>query len=373
MRIFVLLLVGIATTLVNEGTASTQELSPYQIYAQTAPAVVFIAGYGPGQKGNGGTGSIIDPSGLVLTNAHVVVDDGTHQPYPQVAVYFKPERVTGIQENDLSRRVKARVMAFDRALDLALLKLESAPAGLVPLILGDPDQVRIGDRVVAIGHPEQGGLWTLTTGVISAEFDDFQKISGKNVFQTEASFNRGNSGGPLLDAYGHQVGINTSIARQAADGMAIVSINFSLKSSVAQAWLMKQGVRVAYAPRISGHPTAGATPPSAPPVALAPPAPAAPQTPATPALPRDPSKAPSTGVPTTPGVPTPPVASPPAAPPPTPKAQGPAMVPGAPAEAQLPPDPHPYDLDRLVQGVEAAEKELETLMDEMQKKTRRRQ
>jgi serine protease Do len=51
--------------------------------------------------------------------------------------------------------------------------------------------------VVAIGHPEQGGLWTLTTGVISAEIDNFNGVKGKQVFHTETGLNRGNSGGPL--------------------------------------------------------------------------------------------------------------------------------------------------------------------------------
>ena len=357
----------------GNGAASAQELSPYQIYAKTAPAVVFIAGYGPGLKGIGGTGSVIDASGLVLTNAHVVVEEGSHQPYPQIAVYLKPDRVTGIQEKDLSRRMKGRVVAFDRSLDLALVKLESVPSGVAPLEFGDPDQVRIGDRVVAIGHPEQGGLWTLTTGVISSEFDDFQKIVGKNVFQTEASFNRGNSGGPLLDAYGHQVGINTSIARQAADGMAIVSINFSVKSSVAQTWLTKQGVQVAYAARSAELPSGSVSVQAAPPAPMLPPMPP---------LPQEPSKAPSSGVPSTPGIPPAPAFPPlpplpaPGIPPPVPDAKGSTPQSGSPSrpssETHVPPDPHPYDLDRLVQGLEAAEKDLENLMDEMQRKTRRR-
>jgi serine protease Do len=306
-----------------------------------------------------------------------------------VAVYFKPEKVTGIQEHDLNRRVKSRVVAFDRSLDLALLQLETTPSGIAPLILGDPEQVRIGDRVVAIGHPEQGGLWTLTTGVISSEFEDFQKIPGKNVFQTEASFNRGNSGGPLLDAYGHQVGINTSIARQAADGMAIVSINFSLKSSVAQIWLKKQGVQVVYAIRPADQSAGSASVQAVPPVVPTPSVPAVPEMPTTPSLPsapplpQDPSKAPSSGVPTTPGLPAsptmPPQPSPPSVPTvpsPAPHAKGSTVPPGTPSrpgpEAHVPPDPHPYDLDRLVQGLEAAEKDLEDLMGEMQKKTRRR-
>jgi serine protease Do len=334
--------------------AAAQELSPNQIYAQAAPAVVLIIGHGPGVKGSGGTGSIIDANGLVLTNAHVVVEETSQQPYPQLSVYLKPDRVTGNQEKDLSRRVAAHMVAFDRGLDVALLKMDSPVAGAV-LQLGDPALVRIGDRMVAIGHPEQGGLWTLTTGVISAEFENFQKIPGKDVFQTEASFNRGNSGGPLLDAYGHQVGVNTSIARKAADGLAITSINFSLKSSVVREWLGRQGVQVAYADMKAVPPIV-----SVPSVQ-------------TPTVPRVTSAPPtSNGTPSKPQAPD--VASPP-------RVEGqaipPAAAPTAPSkpersapETHVPPPPRPYDLDRLVQGLKATEKDLEGLMDEMRSKTR---
>jgi serine protease Do len=98
--------------------------------------------------------------------------------------------------------------------------------------------------VVAIGHPEQGGLWTLTTGVISAEVDNFNGVKGKQVFQTETGSNRGNSGGPLLDGEGWMIGVNTAIARMASEGLQITSISFALKSSVATQWLREQGVRV---------------------------------------------------------------------------------------------------------------------------------
>jgi serine protease Do len=351
-RITIILVGAVAIGLQVARSTSAQEFSPNQIYAHAAPAVVFIAGYGPGVKGMGGTGSIIDASGLVLTNAHVVIEEESRRPYSQVTVYLKPDRVTGIQEKDLSRRLKARVLAFDRALDLALLKVE-APPPLTALSLGDPDQVQIGDRVVAIGHPEQGGLWTLTTGVISAEFLDFQKIPGKDVFQTEASFNRGNSGGPLLDGYGHLVGVNTSIARQAADGMAIVSINFALKSSVAQIWLKKQGVQVVYAGRSGGQP-AGANVMASPATVAPPPAPK-------PDVPLSPETAHK------PAIAEPPAASPPhVKPPAAPPGRTEQTVP----EAQAPPTSHPYDLDRLVQGLEAAERDLENLMGEMRQRTR---
>ena len=112
------------------------------------------------------------------------------------------------------------------------------------LELDDSDRIEIGDRVVAIGHPEQGGLWTLTTGTISAQFENFNATKGKSVFQTETGLNRGNSGGPLLDTSGRMVGVNTAIARLSPDGLPITSISFSLKSNVAKQWLRVQDQRM---------------------------------------------------------------------------------------------------------------------------------
>lgn len=222
--------------------ALAAELNPQQIYERSAPGVVMVIGVSDKGKGNGGTGSIIRKDGLVLTNAHVVIEDRTGKPYPRVLVFLKPDRVTGNSKTDLSRRLEARVLAVNEGLDLALLKTEGRADGLPVLELVDPRDVRIGDRVAAIGHPEQGGLWTLTTGVVSAEFEDYQNTPGKDVFQTETGLNRGNSGGPLLDAQAHVIGINTAIARLAADGLPITSISFSVKSSVALKWLRQQGI-----------------------------------------------------------------------------------------------------------------------------------
>lgn len=84
----------------------------------------------------------------------------------------------------------------------------------------------------------------MTTGVISAQKQNFGGLIGKDLFQTEASINRGNSGGPLLDERGIMIGINSMIARTAADGMAITDVNFSIKSNVALKWLNKLGHRI---------------------------------------------------------------------------------------------------------------------------------
>ena len=225
------------------GLTRNHDLTPREIYELDSPAVVMILGYSnSGQRGSGGTGSIIKQDGFVLTNAHVVIEEQTGKPYPRLTIYLKPDRVSGDPKADLSRSAKGRVLAFSQPLDLALLKLDGLPGPFPVLELDDSDRIEIGDRVVAIGHPEQGGLWTLTTGTISAQFENFNATKGKSVFQTETGLNRGNSGGPLLDTDGRMVGINTAIARLSPDGLPIASISFSLKSNVAKQWLRDQGV-----------------------------------------------------------------------------------------------------------------------------------
>lgn len=235
---------AIVLIMVWSGFAAGKDLSPREIYDLTAPAVVMVMGHaeGGGSKGSGGTGSIIQSDGYVLTNAHVVLDDHTGRPFPRLSVFLKPSRVSGDVKTDLSRMVNAKVVAYSQPLDLALLKLDAVIDQLPSIGLDDSSRTGIGDRVVAIGHPEQGGLWTLTTGVISAEVDNFNGVKGKNVFQTETGLNRGNSGGPLLDTNGRMVGVNTAIARVAPDGLPITSISFSLKSNVAAQWLREQGI-----------------------------------------------------------------------------------------------------------------------------------
>ena len=251
--------------------AGAKTLSAKEIYSSDAKSVVLILAGNSGGQGELGTGSVIDASGRVLTNAHVVIDDKTHQPYPIVRVYLKPTRVTGDAKIDMTDPINATVARYDRALDLAVLELAHAP-NVPALSLGDDSVVETGDPVVAIGHPEQGGLWTLTQGVISTVVADLGGVPGKNAFQTDASINRGNSGGPLIDRTGSIVGINTSMARKAADGLTITSVNFSIKSSVARAWLG--------APAAAQADTPAAPPAAAPalplakaPVAALPPAP----------------------------------------------------------------------------------------------------
>lgn len=253
---------SVAFMLVLVWASSAQALTPREIYKQRAAAVVLLLGSDDGRAGNGGTGSIISADGKLLTNAHVVLN-AQNLPFKQIFAYLKPDRVTGDNAQDLRQRFRVRVLNFSppEALDLAVLQLEAGPVPLPVLGFADPDQVDVGDEVVAIGHPEQGGLWTLTTGAISTVIANYGRVHGKDVFQTEASVNRGNSGGPLLNEDGDMVGINTMIARQSADGVAITAVNFSLKSSVAVEWLAQQGLTEVY--RLVGRRSgAGGAPPA---------------------------------------------------------------------------------------------------------------
>jgi len=228
------------------GTAAG-DISPRQIYQRVGPGVVLIMAVSQEGSGEMGTGSIIDGEGHVITNAHVILQSSTRQPYEVLHVYLKPAKITGDPKVDLSNPLTAKVVNWDRELDLALLKLESGPGALKTVPIGESSAVEAGDPVVAIGHPEQGGLWTLTQGVVSTVIANLGDVPGKDVFQTDASINRGNSGGPLLDHRGAMIGVNTSMARKAKDGLTITGENFSIKSDVVKAWLAKNDPDVRYA------------------------------------------------------------------------------------------------------------------------------
>jgi serine protease Do len=226
-----------------------------EVYQKTSRAVVLITAGSGNITGLVGAGSVLSTDGLIVTNAHVVIDRDRQAPYPRVQVFLKPGEVTGNLAGDLAQRHGAEVVAFNTDLDLALLRVRDLPGDVGYIPLADPDDIMVGEEVVAIGHPEQGGLWTLTYGRISGQITDQGSVRGKHVFQTDTSVNRGNSGGPLLDRRGYMVGVNTNIARRGEGGMAITGVNFALKSSVVRAWLGKRGYRMAFGEEpLSGEP-----------------------------------------------------------------------------------------------------------------------
>ncbi len=146
-----------------------------------------------------GSGFIISPDGYILTNYHVVED----------ATSVKV-RLSGGKEQI------AQIVGTDHAIDLALLKIDSAGADLPTLPLGNSDTLRVGEWVIAIGNPHELGQ-TVTVGVISGKDRRVPvgTTDGGVVFflQTDAAINFGNSGGPLIDARGSVIGINTAIRR----------------------------------------------------------------------------------------------------------------------------------------------------------------
>ena len=139
-----------------------------------------------------GSGFIIDPTGYVVTSAHVTRN----------AVKIQATLSNG-------RRLDARVVGRDGETDLALLKLE-AREPLPFLSWGDSDRAQVGDWVIAVGNPF-GLESTVTAGIISARDRDIQSGRFDDYLQIDAPMNRGNSGGPLLDRDGRVIGVNTSI------------------------------------------------------------------------------------------------------------------------------------------------------------------
>ena len=193
-----------------------------------------------------GAGSIISDKGLIIKNAHVVVSKDDNQPYPKLRVYIRPDKLTGSAQEDLSNYFDAEVLRYSKDLDLALLKIKNFSLKSETIEFADPSDISVGEEVVAIGHPEQGGFWSLTYGRISGEMKDYQGVTGKDVYQTDTSVNRGNSGGPLLDRRGYMVAINSNIARLSRDGLPITGVNFSIKSSVVKKWLNENEYTIAY-------------------------------------------------------------------------------------------------------------------------------
>ena len=232
------------------GSVSAQNFDPKRIYQKASKAVVLVAAFDRGGKhASSGTGSIVNEDGLVLTNAHVIFNSDRNKPFGELLIFLKPDKVTGNLKKDTSKKFKASLVRYSSQLDLALLKINTNNSiNRLPFLgLSNLQKISIGDPVIAIGHPEQGGLWTLTTGTISSLIENYGNIPGKDVFQTETSINRGNSGGPLIDRYGNIVGVNSMIARKGSNNIAITGINFSIQSTVAVKWMNSVGHPFSYA------------------------------------------------------------------------------------------------------------------------------
>jgi S1-C subfamily serine protease len=203
-----------------------EELNNISVYKRVLPSVVNITSrqvvfnffYGAVPQEGQGSGFILDHSGHVLTNFHVV--EGAN-------------RGIDVQLSN-KHHYTAKVIGTDKVHDLALLQIDAS--NLEPVTLADSSQLAVGQKVYAIGNPfGLGG--TMTRGIISS----IRTLGGSggahidDAIQTDAAINPGNSGGPLLNSHGEVIGINTMIASNGADQSS--GIGFAIPINTAKAVL----------------------------------------------------------------------------------------------------------------------------------------
>ncbi len=160
-----------------------------------------------------GSGFITDASGIVVTNNHVIEN---------------ADEITVILADETE--FKAEIVGRDPKTDIAVLRISPNGKELVSVAFGNSDNLRVGDWVMAIGNPfGLGG--TVTAGIVSARGRDIGSGPYDDFIQTDASINRGNSGGPLFDLEGNVIGINTAIFSQSGGS---VGIGFAIASNLAK-------------------------------------------------------------------------------------------------------------------------------------------
>ncbi|WP_413814037.1 DegQ family serine endoprotease [Rhizobium sp. Leaf453] len=215
---------GLLDAVVNISTSQnikSDDETPMPQVPDGSPFQQFFDEYFKGQGGEGGnrqrkvdslgSGFVIDPSGVIVTNNHVI------------------EGADDIEVNFANgSKLKAKLIGTDTKTDLAVLKVEpKKPLTAVPL--GDSRKMRIGDWVMAIGNPfGLGG--TVTVGIISARGRNINAGPYDNFIQTDAAINKGNSGGPLFNMYGEVIGINTAIISPSGGS---IGIGFSVPTELA--------------------------------------------------------------------------------------------------------------------------------------------
>jgi S1-C subfamily serine protease len=212
------------TTVVREVASASEAPASFEsaegrsigdIYARSARGVVQVIAtqvssdspfFGPQETRASGSGFVIDKAGHIVTNYHVI--EGARE----VQVNFSGDD-----------RMDAKVVGSDPSSDIAVLQIDAQARALTPLPLGDSDTVRVGDAVIAIGNPFSLER-TVTAGIVSALQRRITAPDGfaiDEVIQTDAAINRGNSGGPLLNADGRVIGVNAQIETETGGNVGI--------------------------------------------------------------------------------------------------------------------------------------------------------
>ena len=203
-------------------------LSAAEVYDQVRPAVVEITSteqgrspFAPSGQASG-TGIIIDAQGTILTNNHVVAGA------TNLEVTFSDKSTAS-----------AEVVGTDPGNDLAVIRADVSDEKLTAATLGDSDAIRVGDPVLALGNPfELEG--TLTQGIVSATGRTFSSGQGtrpiRNMIQTDAALNPGNSGGPLLDCQGKVIGVDSALENPTGQDVN-VGIGFAVPINTAKRFM----------------------------------------------------------------------------------------------------------------------------------------
>ncbi len=197
------------------------------IAAKVLPSVVSLE-VRTGDVGETGSGVVIDGSGYILTNNHVVSTAAT-DPSATLTVIF---------DDGQQSRVPATIVGRDPLTDLAVIKVDVDNATVAQI--GDSDALAVGDPVIAIGSP-LGLAGTVTTGIVSAKNRPVRLQGGGSdtdavidAIQTDAAVNPGNSGGPLVDATGAVVGINSAIRTLGGDTSGSIGLGFAIPITTAK-------------------------------------------------------------------------------------------------------------------------------------------